>query len=243
MSNKEQRRQKKLAKKKSKDKAKQKETARQKNIMSSFAGQIAAAASGPIERCFMSESLFENSTGMGTVILCRKLPDGRLASQRVLVDMLCLGVKDCVTDFVFPGDVSAQFDQTKEFDPVRKCDPAVAKKLIVGVIEFAKNNGFHPTSDFLAAESLWDSIDESNASVEFEFGRNGMPVYVQGPNESVEQMMRITQTLQRNVGEDNFDVVLGMDPDDSFAFDDSVLDQDIDEDVVDGNTIEQPKLS
>ena len=57
MANTEQRRQKKLAKKRSKETAKRKELARLRNVMQSMAGQISAAAGGAIRDCLVSDHL------------------------------------------------------------------------------------------------------------------------------------------------------------------------------------------
>ena len=94
MSAKEQRRQKKLAKKRSKEIAQKKAVAREKNFLQSFAGQVQAASNGPIERCMIGESLLDASERFGSVLISRKMPDGRVMFVRYLIDGMCMGIKD-----------------------------------------------------------------------------------------------------------------------------------------------------
>jgi hypothetical protein len=57
-------------------------------------------------------------------------------------------------------------------------------RLVLDAVEYARRIGFYPHPDFNAARLLLAGIDPSGSVDEFEFGKDGKPFYVQGPNDS-----------------------------------------------------------
>lgn len=236
----EQRRQKKLAKKRTKERAAKKQQARQKNQLQSFAGKFQLACEGRLDRCLISQHLFQDEQKMGTVMLTRRMPDGRLGCVRFLVDAMCLGVKSSDAHFVFPTQLSEMLAHLSETDELRDASPPVARKLIEDAIAYARQFGLEPCASYHKHEPIWGDIDASECETEFHFGdEDGQPFYTAGPHETRAEADRIIKQLETAVGVGNF-CAIGV-PEDSptsVAWDDPELDVDIDEDV-DDTFIEQ----
>ena len=116
MPTKEQRRQKKLAKKRSKEVSEKKARARQKNSLQSVAGQMKAASTGEIDRCFISSTLLNPELRLGTVMISRRMSDGRLGCARILVDGMCLGVKNAHGLILYPAQMTEMLDNYRRYE-------------------------------------------------------------------------------------------------------------------------------
>ncbi|TWU41430.1 hypothetical protein Q31b_28770 [Novipirellula aureliae] len=255
MSAKEQHRQKKLAKKRSKEIANRKRQAREKNAMQSLAGQMQAAGRGAIDRCFISEDALGN-TGIGSVLISRFLPDGRVGCVRFLIDSFCLGVKDVHGFSVYPGNFSEILERFGENESLTPCAPEKAKKFVESAIEYAAKFDLHPVPDYKKVEAIWTGIDSSKCLDTFEFGgENGKPCYTVGPADSQRFQQKVLDKLWATAGEGNFDFVMNiggrqipmpdavsvdeLNGEDGGWMDDPELDVDIDDDVeFDPNTVE-----
>ncbi len=206
MAKSEQQRQKKLARKRSKDIVKRRQLAAEKNSMNSLSGQISNALLHPIGQCHVYGSLFESGegTGLGSVLLCRPIKDGRVVFACFLVDKDCLGVKDAFARLINPGQFSEHLQQLSQRDDVRSCDPIRAKKLVTEAVKWSASLGLQPMGDYNRVKAIWSDLDETQCEETFEFGRDGRPVYIQGPNDSPEFIQGVMNTLEANLGEDNF---------------------------------------
>lgn len=209
MSKTEQRRQKKLAKKRSKEVVKRKQLARQRNVMQSVAGQVGAAASGSIKHCLMSDGLFKEDIEIGMVLISRQLSDGRLVCVWFLIDALCLGVKDHHVLVGYPSQINDYVEQVGERQSLRSVSPSFARKFVESAVDYANRFDLPPASGYQKLAAIWGDIDPSECSEEFRFGdASGKPRYVSGPHDSPEFQARIIDALQRTAGEGNFDFVV-----------------------------------
>jgi hypothetical protein len=242
MSAKEQRRQKKLAKKRSKEMLKKKEAAREKNAIQSFAGQVLSASAGSIERCMISKSLLDPDQKFGSVLISRKIPDGRVFFVRLLIDGLCLGVKDADAEVCYPSVLSEMLDRMSDVDPLQIAIPSAARKLVESAVAFAGQFGFQPHALYEKTRPIWNGIDAAECATEFEFGNAGKPHFLAGPYDSAATIASVMIKLEEAVGEGNYDFTVDAgggiddglyDPSDDYSplIDDSELDVDIDEDV------------
>ncbi|TWU42061.1 hypothetical protein [Novipirellula artificiosorum] len=246
MSTKEQRRQKKLVKKKTKEVAKRKQQARQKAVMQSLAGQMRVAGGGTLDRCFLSEDLFADNNRIGSVLISRFMPDGRVACARILVDAFCLGVKNVDGFVTFPANLSEFIERVEQAETLRRCQPAMAKKFVEEAIAYAAKFGIEPHADYRKVESIWSGIDASECDETFQFGdEKGKPRYISGPFDSSVFQQRILDKLRTHAGEGNYEFVMMVGDHHAFStaeemswMEDPELDADIDEDVIDGRVIE-----
>ena len=75
--------------------------------------KLAKAARFPILHAFVTEPLW--SHGMGSLLVSRQLPGGRVAFGSFLIDRYCLGVKDAFGD-IFSDDAYAEIMVLKTRD-------------------------------------------------------------------------------------------------------------------------------
>lgn len=240
MSTKEQRRQKKLSKKRSKDVLKRKEQARERNSLQSLAGQIKAASVGTFEHCMISDEVFEADRKLGTVWISRRMPDRRLACVRFLIDGMCLGVKDLHAFTAFPADVNEMLEKAQRVESIRTAKPERAFKLVNSAIEYAEQFDLHPPADYRKVSPIWNGVDADQCTEEFRFGgEGGKPHYINGPHDSQLFQSRVIETLERTAGKGNYNFTfLGssqslLGNEDYIPLDDPELDIDVDEDVGD----------
>jgi hypothetical protein len=187
------------------------------------------ARSLPIAECMISEEW--QDTGMCNVIIARKHKTGNYTVGIYLVDLYCLGLKDTDYDFnIDPED----YEYLKEHSGVLEdCEYVLAHNIIYGAIEFADDFGFQPHKDFAITQFILEEDDENVELMDIEFGFEGQPFYVQGPNDDPNRIKQITSTLMRTAGEGNFKVVEDLDDEefDGEDFDDEDWYDDDDEDL------------
>jgi len=145
--------------------------------------------------------------GLATVVVAREAPGSKLAACTYLVDVFCLGVKDAFGPRAFPRRRLSEFlgqVYGSYADPPVAAPLDLARHVVFGAITHARGLGFEPHADFgPAAGHLgpWEPPESSS----IEFGRDGKPLYVQGPYDDYRQILR---TLEQSVGADGFDYLV-----------------------------------
>jgi hypothetical protein len=190
------------------------------------------AAQSPIERCVVGTELFKS--GMGTLILARRLPSGLLASSFILIDAYCLGVKDAFYREVAPSEFETLFKKQKLSQAFVDIDPCAARKLLRDVVAYAADLGFPPADDFAAAEKLFGSIDADLSEEVFVFGYEGKPLYVSGPYDTPAKIRRITETLDRRCGPNNWKYMIPLNEPPPWM----LVDDRDDDDVIEGTVLD-----
>src|SRR5260370_27895552 len=150
---------------------------------------------------------------MGWVLLSRQLPNGAIALAMFLVDRYCLGVKDALADITgrftyesdYLGKMRGQFQ-------VRKLDPRAARKLIEGAVDYARQFGFPPHVDYHVARHLFGDLDGGACAEEFEFGKDGKPIFIAGPHDTPERCRQIMSMLEHRYGPDGYHYLIPMNP-------------------------------
>jgi hypothetical protein len=155
--------------------------------------------------------------GLAAVVVARRQPDGLITFGSYVVDYYCLGVKDCwaradASYARFTGDLLPTLTQGA---PV-EIGAATAHELIYGSIEYAARWGFRPHPDFKLAQMVLDPPGQQPRSGQVTFGKDGKPLFVSGPYDNAEAIMR---QLMRTAGEGNFDYMVFTGPPD-FSDDD-----------------------
>ncbi len=202
----ERRRQKKLARKAAKHK---KAMAVKKREMFGKGDLVAFAAGMPLHECLIPGILFDQ--GIGNVVISRKMPNGDIAAGFFLVDIYCLGVKNCFFAVIPPGAYAQRIDELVQKEGADQAEPACTVKLIKDAVTYAEGLGFHPHRDYLTTKGIFGSIDPATCRKEFEFGKDGKPLYISGPNETQADSERIIATLTRKLGPDGFHYMVGVD--------------------------------
>ncbi len=190
---------------------KRRNEARKQKQRSGEAGTFGAAGAAriirrardfPIHECLIGESWKEE--GLAHIVIARRQPDGLIAFGVFLVDTGCLGLKSTSCN---ANSSSAKYQQEVRdplgaLDALVPCPLALAHEIIYGGIEYAQRLGFEPDRDFRLSRHLLEPrerFEEEKTGVEF--GRDGMPFFVSGPDDNVEKIMA---TRERTVGEGNF---------------------------------------
>ena len=151
----------------------------------------------PVHEALISDAIW--STRQGTVILSRKLGES-IAVAVFLVDAGCMGIKSAfgrTMRAVAYADFLARFRGSENFVQAR---PECLRKLVEGALAYAANLGFSPDTDYHSAKPLFGDLDSGDCAQEFEFGENGKPYYVSGPNDSPARIRSVVEKLSRKCG-------------------------------------------
>jgi len=203
----ERKKQQKLAKKKKKRSLHRSPVVLSGGMKMSIKRMAIQASTMPIFACYASvEQLAVN--GMGTIVLARKTRSGVLAVSIVLLDVYCLGVKNADFKALTTEQLPEMMGSISCNEIVEACDPADVKKLINDSIDYAAKLGFKPHADYEIAKILFNEIDESQSNIQFEFGCNGKPFFISGPNDSQAKINNIIKTLNQSCGEGNYEFMI-----------------------------------
>jgi hypothetical protein len=218
MSISEQKRQKKLAEKK------KKRTNKVKPIQTLSLRKAKPYSAYPIHECLIPDNLF--TSGIGELLVSRRTPNGDIALSSFVLDVFCLGVKDAMFILVSEDGYDEIVERIESISNTRsfeKIHQSCAKKLLEGAVEYARNLGFSPHSDYLNARDILNNVDLNACPVKYTFGKNGKPFYINGPNESENKSKKIIDTLTKKCGEGNFDYSIMVGDENDF---DDFLDED-----------------
>jgi hypothetical protein len=140
--------------------------------------------------------------GLVGVLVARRGRPQRLSVCGYLVDTFCLGVKNALGPMVMGDrelpDFRHMFFQSME--PVEAPDE-LARHLVLGAVDYARSLGFEPHPDLAPAAG---HLGEWSGGSALTFGRDGVPTFVQGPDDDP---ARVIRTLTRTVGADGFRAV------------------------------------
>lgn len=152
--------------------------------------------------------------GIANIIVIRVHGDGSADFGAFLVDLLCLGVKDAVSDFdIMEAELRDHLDLRLPPESREAIHPACAKKLIEGAIAYAKDLGFAPHRDYRKARRVLSGLDASMCPTVFTYGENGKPCYVRGASDDDKRVDLILNRLEARCGLDGFTFVDASDED------------------------------
>ncbi len=171
-------------------------------LEASLPARVLRAADAPIQHCFLTESVFE--IGMGTLVLARGATPHHVTLSSFLIDVFCLGIKDVMFESVESEVFEMYMDATDAMSPVVSVDPGYARKLLRDLAAWSQSIGFAPHRDFAAVERMFGDVSADASEAVFRFGRDGKPVYIPGPNDTVPLIQRRIAHLQKHLGDDGF---------------------------------------
>lgn len=219
MGQKEARRQKRLAKQKQKRNVKRIQISRLNS--NDPTDRLAQVERWPIIETLVPGPLWE--TGIGQCIIARRVSGVEVAVGVFLVDTYCLGVKDAFWKIVSEPEYRELRTRIDGHGRLLNVTPEYLSKLVHCAADYAQELGFSPHADFRHARLLLGDIDPSLCSEEFEFGKDGSPLYINGPNESPEKAQRIARRVQAAGGH----FIMRVDP---FGMDQMALSSEDDDD-------------
>jgi hypothetical protein len=197
-------RQKKLERRAAKRKEKRHSLARTHSA--GLPGQLTVASKFPVLHCWIIEQ-----EGLGSLHFSRAMPNGQVAVANFLVDRYCLGIKDAWAEVLHRSEYDEKYLGSNRPDiPPRLLEPAEARKYIEEAVEYARGIGLSPHPDYHKALLLFGDIDPAASNAQFEFGKDGKPLFVAGPYDSPERCREIIAILMNHLGPDGFHYVLPM---------------------------------
>jgi len=167
--------------------------------------EIALAARAPVHETLVPTGLFER--GVGNLVFSRALPSDRIAMAAFLLDTYCLGVKNAfaaILDRIEYGRRLSRWSGER-LHPVQ---PSCFRKLVEGGVAYAHGLGFSPHPDYALASQIFGDFQSAECPTRFEYGHEGKPFYISGPNESPAQARAIVDRLARRLGAGNFDYLV-----------------------------------
>ena len=165
-----------------------------------------SASAAPILDSLITEDFGE--AGLGQAIFSRQLPSGEVAFAVFLIDRYCLGVKDAFGGIRSRAEYRELIDHFEENATLVELPPADLRCLIEEAVEYARDLGLEPHSDLRRVQPIFGDIDPSDATEHFEFGHEGRPLFIAGPNEDLQRCYRILSILEDRCGKGGFHHIL-----------------------------------
>jgi len=200
-----QKRQKKLEKRKAKQQAERRQLARRNE--GGLPAKLKQAAAAPILHCCTTDTLWDQ--GIGQVLVSRQLPGGQVAFGAFLVDRYCMGVKNA-----FAAVAQQSRYQEKVYGRLSSSgmpvtlEPARARKLVEGAVQYALDLGISPHPDYREAKLIFGEIETNASAEDFEFGKDGKPFFIAGPDDGPARCQQILRTLEDHCGSDGFHFIV-----------------------------------
>jgi len=193
--------------------------------------RVARASLLPIQYSMISANLFQ--IGLGSLHLARGPTKGNVTWSMFLLDVHCMGVKDVFVRELVGPEVDKHLMYLEVANPVADIRPQDARKLLHELAKWSGALGFRPHKDYALAEALYGDVDAAASAVGFQFGMDGKPNYVPGPDVKDAMIRRDMATLTSAVGADGFTYILPVRGSDLLSEDD--WDTDLDEDGLDND--------
>lgn len=164
-------------------------------------GHIRQARNYPIDGCWAGEGWKES--GIAVIVVARRQPNGSIVFGNYLVDCYCLGLKNTFFNADIPASLFQRDYLSKIFSQMPPVDisTALAHEIVYGGIEYAAQFGFRPHRDFRRSQLILDPPDLHPRTGAVEFGQDGQPFFIQGPQDNVQAILR---QLDRTAGEGNY---------------------------------------
>jgi hypothetical protein len=125
-----------------------------------------------------------------------------------LLDVYCLGIKNVIFRALEASELAFFITNMEATSPFVAIDPCDARKLLRDLALWAQSMGIAPHRDFAAAERLFGDVRWETSAATFQFGRDGKPLYVAGPNDSPVQIRRRLDDLRNRLGDEGFHYIV-----------------------------------
>ncbi len=183
----------------------------------------------PIHECWINTDWEES--GVANIVIARMHTSGSITFCLYLVDLYCLGVKDSFFKFnVTYSEYKNFLEKIEESMDMETADYVLVHNIILSGIEYAEELGFKPHKDFTSVTQYMLEEDTDDIElIEIECGKDGKPLYVQGPFDSIATANKIIKQLEHTAGRGNFNYILEIarnneDGEDLDEFEEPILD-------------------
>jgi len=127
----------------------------------------------PVGKCYVTDNY--EKAGFGNVIVTRVHTGGRISFAVYIVDIWCLGVRDCfyhlrAEDYEFADEVLERTSHTMGLNEISYNE---AHNLVYGAVAFAEEAGISPCKDFALAKYFLEEDTDDIPLIEYQFGKDG----------------------------------------------------------------------
>lgn len=154
----------------------------------------------PLEKCLINDNW--NKEGMANIFISRKTPFNTWIVGGYLVDLYCLGLKDTYVRHNIEEKEILQFYSGAFFSfTIIECPIELARQIVYGGIDYARDLGFSPHRDFRRSKKILGDRVLEEETFFVEFGHNGKPFYISGPNDDphvAEQILTQLASWEKN---------------------------------------------
>ncbi len=178
----------------------------------------------PLLECLINAE-WEDTMQITQLIVARRSAAGQVAIGTFLIDLACLGVKNAY-GYIFPTE--REYRRGLRADMMSKqkmveIELECAAKIVQEAIAYAKKLGFRPHKDIKYALPVMGETHPEQCDTAVPLGGpKGKPLFIAGPYDNPERIMRI---LDRKAGPGNYDFFMPIGPE-SFFFDDEDFEED-----------------
>ena len=167
--------------------------------------RLTLAGRAPLHLCLVNANWQERL--LATLTFTRLRGDGGYLYATLLVDLGCLGVKNCRSDTNFDKQ---RYDDLRANapEPLERIPFELGAKIAEAGAAYAASLGFDPHPDFELCRHIYEGVDYASCETEVVCGREGKPLYVAGPFDDVEMILN---RLEGMVGQGEFHFVAPMD--------------------------------
>lgn len=148
----------------------------------------------PIEECLISEGWQE--AGECNLIIARKHASGNFTIGIFLVDLYCLGVKDCFYKYNIPEYEYYDIKKENGLIPISYDE---THNIIYGAVAYAEDLGIAPHEEFDITQYILEPDTDDIPLIEYEFGRDGKPFLIV---DSKAEANRYLPILRKHAGDD-----------------------------------------
>lgn len=159
-------------------------------------------SNSPIYECLIPQDLFES--GIGHIVVSRKLQNENILIAMFLLDIFCLGVKDAFIKEVSLAEYNNIVNTLEEDQTFNSVLPSYVCKLIENLVDYSKNLGFKPHPDYKKTQQIFEGIDINECKEQFAFGKDGKPFYINGPYDDANKIRKILSKLTDKLGASGF---------------------------------------
>ena len=158
-------------------------------------------------RAFIHRELFE--IGIGEVVVLRRKNQTTSELGLFLVDAQCCGVKNAIYSIGSEAKVDGMLSQIYDNPVAHEVQPGEARHLVESAVAYAGRNGLLPHPDYRKACRVLGGLLLLPPKVPWQFGKDGAPLYVQGPHDSPAFIENVMRNLHAHTG-NKFDYILEM---------------------------------
>jgi len=173
--------------------------------------QLRHAADWPISSCLISETWTEPEQLIQIVLTRARAGAGsgeKMAVGVYLVDPACLGLKNTYGKMMAGRERQEMLECIGMTAHMVEVEPGIAAGVIRAGIAYAADCGIEPQADFAETHHLVAGIPPLDVAGRLRLGgEDGKPLYIVGPEDDVDAIIR---RLTAKLGTEGFDYALGI---------------------------------